>query len=136
MLLGAFIAILIMGFAKAVSEHMKLRQQLELQKQTPTIEERAGHFVQVDCKECGKINRIAADKVRRRPICGGCKSKLLPKRKITLYTVRNLDFDKALSLELDAVMSDYDRFWLALDEHFKRNGVNKTVPLDAKDLPN
>jgi ribosomal protein S27E len=136
MLLGFFIAIFVMGFAKAISEHMKLRRQLELQNQNQSVEERAGHFVQVDCKECGKVNRIPADRLRSRPICGGCKSKLLPKRKITLYTIKNLEFDRALSLELDSVISDYDKFWPTLDAHFKRKGVNKTTPLDAKDLPN
>jgi ribosomal protein S27E len=112
-----------------------LRQQVELSKQNVEASERAGHFVQVDCRECGKLNRIPSDRLRNRPICGGCKSRLLPKRKITLCHIRNLEFDRALSKELDGVITDYDKFWPTLDAHFKRNGVKKVV-LDAKDLPN
>lgn len=114
---------------------MNLRQQVELSKQNVETGERAGHFVQVDCRECGKLNRIPSDRLRSRPICGGCKSRLLPKRKITLCHIRNLEFDRALSLELDGVIADYDKFWPTLDAHFKRNGIKK-VALDAKDLPN
>ena len=131
LLCGAFF----FAVGRLVAYVQNLRRQVELSKQNVEAGERAGHFVQVDCRECGKLNRIPSDRLLNRPICGGCKSRLLPKRKITLCHIRNMEFDRALSLELDGVIADYDKFWPTLDAHFKRNGVKKVV-LDAKDLPN
>lgn len=138
-MLGAFIGLaigisimMVLKFAKYVAG---LAREVELAKQGQTVEERTGHFVQVDCVGCGKLNKIPADRIRHRPICGGCKQKLLPKRKIVLYQVRNLAFDKVLSLELDAVLKDYDRFWATLDGHYKKK-LHEDKPVDPKDLPN
>lgn len=133
--LGLLGGVLLTAIHKFIKYVLNLRQEVELAKQGQTVEERTGHFVQVDCVDCGKLNRIPADKIRHRPICGGCKKKLLPKRKIVLYQVRNLAFDKVLSLELDAVLKDYDRFWATLDGHYKKK-LHEEKPVDPKDLPN
>ena len=139
MLLGAFFGILAAVAALTIYKFLRyvrgLEKDVELAKQGQTVEERSGHFVQVDCASCGKLNKIPADRIRHRPICGGCKQKLLPKRKIVLYQVRNLAFDKVLSLELDAVLKDYDRFWATLDSHYKKK-LHEDKPIDPKDLPN
>jgi ribosomal protein S27E len=135
-LIGTIISIAIICGIKFFEYVRGLRREVEMARQTDALDERAGHFVQVDCRNCGKMNRIPADRVRHRPTCGACKTRLMPKRRITLYTVRNLEFDKALSAELNTAMDDYRKFWETLDEHFRRRGVRATVVVDPKDLPN
>lgn len=96
-----------------------------------------GHYVQVDCAECGKMNRIAAINIRRRPICGGCKKKLLPKKRISILRVRNLPFDQKLDAQLTGdTIKDYDKFWATLAAHFRDHRFEKNEPIDVKDLLN
>lgn len=114
--------------------HYRIARELTLARQNAVDEPHAGHYVEVDCASCGKMNRIPSQRLRSRPLCGSCRARLLPKRQIVITHVRNLDFDPALRRELDAVWSDYDRFWFTLDAHVRPRGPSSTV--DAKDRPN
>lgn len=134
--MSLFTGILVVGgaFAYLAWRHYRLAHELALARQGIGDTSNAGHFVEVDCAACSKMNRIPAARLRSRPLCGGCKARLLPKRRIVVCHVRNLAFDPALRVELDGVMTDYDRFWATLDAHFRRRGAAGVV--DAKDLPN
>ena len=124
--------------SEVVKYFLKLRKERRLkEQQVKDPIEADGHYVQIDCAQCSKLNRIAASNVKRRPICGGCKSRLLPKRRISILRVRNLPFDKGLDAQLDAAtIKDYDKFWSTLANHFGQTGTAKNEPIDVKDLPN
>lgn len=114
---------MIAGVAYLAWRHYRVSRELALARQTAPDATSAGHYVEVDCAGCRKTNRIPSTHLRRRPICGGCKARLLPGRRIVLCHVRSLDFDPALRKELDGVTKDYDRFWHALDAHFQTKGA-------------
>ena len=80
-----------------------------------------GYSVEVDCRACGQFNRVPSHRLRDRPKCGRCKVRLMPKRRIVLCRVRQMD--GALRTELDAVWTDEDRLWQSLANH---------VAIDAK----
>lgn len=39
-------------------------------------------FVTLDCRACSKLNRVSWDNLKKKPLCGGCKQRLMPKRTI------------------------------------------------------
>jgi len=134
-----FVLVIVWAFAYEGIKHLyNLRKEriLKAQDVRESIEA-DGHYVQVDCAECGKMNRIAAVNIRRRPICGGCKKKLLPKKRISILRVRNLPFDQRLDAALDSsTIKDYDKFWATLAAHFRDRSFEKNEPINPKDLPN
>lgn len=120
--------------------HYRTARELTLARQVAPVEDRTGHYVEVDCAACHAMNRVPAARLRSRPICGKCKVRLLSGRKITICHVRNLDFDPALRRALDDAAKDYDRFWATLDVYFKRRATEAAAaagrPADVKDLLN
>lgn len=75
----------------------------------------AGFSVEVDCRACGKFNRIPGHRLRDRPLCGSCKTRLMPRHQLRLCRVTTLA--KALSDELNTVWKDQDRLWEVLANH-------------------
>jgi hypothetical protein len=71
-----------------------------------------GH-VMMDCRSCGKNNRVTYARLLKRPTCGLCKLRLLPRRRVVFQTLRNLS-DERLDRELNTVWSDYDKIWSTL----------------------
>jgi len=75
-----------------------------------------GHVI-VDCLKCHKHNRVPYARLLKRPICGGCKDRLLPYRKITLETDRLRTKTKMQKLdgpalaEVRRVQTNYEKFW-------------------------
>jgi hypothetical protein len=80
-----------------------------------------GVSVEVDCRGCGKFNRVPGHRLRDRPKCGHCKARLMPGKRVVLCRVSTMN--SRLSAELDEVWKDEDRLWQALADH---------VALDAK----
>jgi hypothetical protein len=80
-----------------------------------------GYAVEVDCRGCGQFNRVPSHRLRDRPSCGRCKTRLMPGKHLVL--VRSTVMDKALQTELSAVWAEEDQFWKSLADH---------VALDAK----
>lgn len=78
-----------------------------------------GDWVEVDCRGCGKFNRVPARRLRDRPICGRCKTRLMPGRRIVLC--RSKQVEGRLNKELDALWSDEDLLWRHLADHFKKD---------------
>lgn len=80
-----------------------------------------GYSVEVDCRGCGQFNRVPSHRLRDRPKCGRCKARLMPRKRVILCRVRQMD--AALSDELNKVWTDEDRLWQSLADY---------VTLDAK----
>jgi len=74
-----------------------------------------GYSVEVDCRGCGQFNRVPGHRLRDHPKCGRCKARLMPKRRVVLCRVRQMD--DAVRKELDAVWTDEDRLWQSLADH-------------------
>lgn len=87
-----------------------------------------GYSVEVDCRGCGQFNRVPSHRLRDRPKCGRCKVRLMPKRRIVLCRVRQMD--GALRTELDAVWTDEDRLWQSLADHV---ALDTKARAEAKD---
>ena len=87
-----------------------------------------GYSVEVDCRGCGQFNRVPSHRLRDRPKCGRCKVRLMPKRRIVLCRVRQMD--SALRTELDAVWTDEDRLWQSLADHV---AIDTKAKAEAKD---
>lgn len=74
-----------------------------------------GYSVEVDCRGCGKVNRVPGHRLRDHPKCGRCKARLMPQKKIVLCHVRMME--GSLRSELDAVWDDEEKLWQALADH-------------------
>lgn len=74
-----------------------------------------GDSVEVDCRLCGQFNRVLAARLRDRPICGRCKTRLMPGKRVVLC--RTSPIEGFLSVELKALWSDEDRLWGCLADH-------------------
>lgn len=74
-----------------------------------------GVSVEVDCRGCGQFNRVPSHRLRDRPKCGRCKTRLMPGKRVVLCRVTPMD--RRLSAELNAVWKDEDRLWQSLADH-------------------
>jgi len=74
-----------------------------------------GDSVEVDCRRCGQFNRVPAARLRHRPLCGRCKTRLMPGRRIVLC--RSKRIDGRLRDELDELWSDEELLWDHLADH-------------------
>lgn len=74
-----------------------------------------GYSVETDCRNCGKVNRVPAHRLRDHPKCGRCKMRLMPKKKIVVCHVAKMD--GSLRDELDAVWNDEEKLWQSLADH-------------------
>jgi hypothetical protein len=76
-----------------------------------------GFSVEVDCRVCGKFNRVPGHRLRDRPKCGRCKAALMPGKRVVLCRVTSSLMKGPLRAELDAVWTDENRLWQALANH-------------------
>ncbi|HSX22903.1 MAG TPA: hypothetical protein VLE97_09040 [Gaiellaceae bacterium] len=74
-----------------------------------------GLSVEVDCRSCGKFNRVPGHRLRDKPKCGQCKTRLMPGKRVVLCRVRPME--GPLRSELDAVWTDEEKLWQALADH-------------------
>lgn len=74
-----------------------------------------GFSVEVDCRGCGQFNRVPSHRLRDRPVCGRCKARLMPRRRVVLCRVTPMN--SRLLTELKEVWSDEDRLWQSLADH-------------------
>lgn len=74
-----------------------------------------GDSVEVDCRTCGQFNRVPAIRLRDRPRCGRCKTRLMPGRRIVF--TRTSSINAKLSAELDALWKDEDLLWRRMADH-------------------
>jgi hypothetical protein len=77
-----------------------------------------GFSVEADCRACGQYNRVPGERLRDRPKCARCKTRLMPGRRILLCHTRRMS--APLSAELDTVWEDEHRLWLYLADHVER----------------
>ena len=76
-----------------------------------------GFSVEVDCRACGKFNRVPGHRLRDRPKCGRCKVALMPGKRVVVCRVTSSLMKGPLRAELDAVWTDESRLWQALADH-------------------
>lgn len=76
-----------------------------------------GFSVEVDCRACGKFNRVPGHRLRDRPKCGRCKVYLMPGKRVVVCRVTSSLMKGPLRVELDAVWTDENRLWQALADH-------------------
>ena len=76
-----------------------------------------GFSVEVDCRACGKFNRVPGHRLRDRPKCGRCKVPLMPGKRVVVCRVTSSLMKGPLRAELDAVWTDENRLWQALADH-------------------
>lgn len=87
-----------------------------------------GVSVEVDCRACGKHNRVPFERARDRPKCGRCKVALMPNKHLVICRLRSIS--EALDRELNAVWRDEAQFWptlanhILLDSRAKENAEN------------
>lgn len=74
-----------------------------------------GDSVEVDCRLCGQFNRVPATRLRDRPMCGRCKTRLMPGRRIVICRMSRIE--QPLRTELDAAWTDEARLWGRLADH-------------------
>ncbi len=105
------------------------RAQRDLARTRQTIDNAvpptSGYFVEVECAACAKMNRIPATRLRNRPVCGNCKARLQPGKRIVLSHVQVHATDPVWGAALDGVWQDYDAFWNTLDAYFKQKSMSK-----------
>lgn len=68
-----------------------------------------GVYVEVDCRDCLKLNRVPAARLRDRPLCGQCRNVLAPKRRLVICRVTSMD--AILSSDLDRVWNSPPHLW-------------------------
>ena len=90
-----------------------------------------GYSVEVDCRACGKFNRVPGHRLRDRPKCGSCKAPLMPGKRVVLCRVTSSLMKGPLRAELDAVWTDESRLWQALADHVT---IETKGAADAKNL--
>jgi thioredoxin family protein len=76
-----------------------------------------GFSVEVDCRACGKFNRVPGHRLRDRPKCGRCKVHLMPGKRVVVCRVTSSLMKGPLRVELDAVWTDESRLWQGLADH-------------------
>ncbi len=74
-----------------------------------------GVYVEVDCKECFMLNRVPAERLRDRPICGKCKKVLAPHRRLVICRVTSLPHD--LSDDLSRAWASPAHLWNRVADH-------------------
>src|SRR5438105_4214725 len=79
-----------------VSNHKESRRRRQINS-SQTID--TGSFLKLDCRTCGQVNKILASDIGRKPICGRCKMRLMPKSMLTI--TRSVAISKVLQLELE-----------------------------------
>jgi len=83
----------------------------------------AGVSVEVDCRACGQFNRVPSHRLRDRPVCGRCKARLMPGKRVVLCRVSPME--GRLSADLDALWRDDDRLWQCLADHVAIQGKER-----------
>lgn len=74
-----------------------------------------GVSIEVDCRACGQFNRVPSHRLRDKPKCGRCKSRLMPGKKVVVCRVSSME--GPMRAELDALWKDEDRLWECLADH-------------------
>lgn len=74
-----------------------------------------GVYVEVDCRDCLKLNRVPAARLRDRPLCGRCRNVLAPKRRLVICRVTSMD--AILSSDLDRVWNSPPHLWDRVADH-------------------
>jgi len=96
-----------------------LRRWLDRRQRKHVVENEvfsdAGYSVEVDCRQCGKGNRVPSHRLRDHPKCGRCKVRLMPKKRVVVCRVTAME--GSLRDELNAVWDDEDRLWQSLADH-------------------
>lgn len=87
-----------------------------------------GFSVETDCRECGKVNRVPAHRLRDHPKCGSCKARLMPRKKIVVCHVTKMS--GSLRSELDDVWNDEERLWQSLADHVILQAKSKAEEQD------
>lgn len=82
-----------------------------------------GYSVEMDCRGCGKVNRVPGHRLRDCAKCGCCKARLMPLRKIVVCRVSVMD--GSLRSDLDAVWNDEERLWQRLADHMMLDAKKK-----------
>lgn len=83
-----------------------------------------GDSVEVDCRLCGQFNRVPATRLRDHPMCGRCKVRLMPGRRVVICRMNRIE--QPLRAELDALWVDETRLWECLADHVAiRNRVDE-----------
>jgi len=105
--------------------HVLRRRRPRLSSRNPDDETFSGlgYSVETDCRNCGKVNRVPAHRLRDHPKCGRCKMRLMPRTKIVVCHVRKMD--GGLRDELDAVWNDEEKLWQSLSDHVILQSKNK-----------
>jgi hypothetical protein len=103
---GAFSALVCLFFAGT-----SLRKRELVPEPSPAN----GVYVEVDCRECSKLNRVPAERLRDRPICGGCKKTLAPHRRMVICRVTSMPPD--LSSDLTRDWSSPAHLWDRIADH-------------------
>lgn len=74
-----------------------------------------GISIELDCRECGRQNRVPSERLRDRLRCGGCKEALMPGRRLTICHSNTID--GPLRESLNAAWMDSNHFWNCLADH-------------------
>lgn len=77
-----------------------------------------GDAVEVDCRRCGQFNRVAAPRLRDRPICGRCKERLMPGRRLVICRISKIE--GRLRTELNTLWDDEDLLWGHIADRVRR----------------
>lgn len=75
----------------------------------------AGFSVEVDCRACGKFNRVPQERLRDRPKCGRCKVRLMPKKSVVICRVSSME--AGMRADINKVWDDEDKLWATLADH-------------------
>lgn len=74
-----------------------------------------GVSIEVDCRACGKFNRVPGHRLRDRPKCGQCKARLMPGKRVVFCRVRPME--GVLRRGVNALWTDEDQLWGLLADH-------------------
>lgn len=74
-----------------------------------------GVYVEVDCRDCLKLNHVPAARLRDRPLCGQCRNVLAPKRRLVICKVTSMD--AILSSDLNRVWNSPPHLWDRVADH-------------------
>jgi hypothetical protein len=90
------------------------KRRVRAAQRTPSFSD-VGFSVEVDCRACGKFNRVYASRLRDRPVCGRCKAKLMPGKRVMLTRV--IPMEGVIRSELNKHWTDETRLWEILANH-------------------
>jgi hypothetical protein len=79
-----------------------------------------GVSVEVDCRACGKFNRVPSHRLRDRPKCGQCKVRLMPGKGVVICRVSPMSGQ--LSSDLYTSWKDDEQLWQCLADHVALQG--------------